>query len=362
MNKRFLIISNSSDGLYGFRKELLASLKNLGEVFLSVPNSGHIEDLKKLGCTIIETPLDRRGINPIKDFTLLLRYIHIINQVKPTYVITYTIKPNIYGGLACRLSKTPFAANITGLGTTFQKKGIIRSLVTKLYSITIRHAKVVFFENISNLLTLVNLKIIREKQCCLLNGAGVNLQHYSFSNYPHEFKSTHFLFIGRVMAEKGVNELFAATKRLVDDGFNCKLSILGYYEENYKDIIDSFQKQSWLIYNGFQSDVRPFIENSHCFVLPSWHEGMANTNLEAASMGRPIITSNIHGCREAVINGKSGLLCEPKNANSLYETMKAFCELSYEEKKQMGIAGRRHMEEVFDKNKVVAETLKGLGL
>ena len=171
-----------------------------------------------------------------------------------------------------------------------------------------------------------------------------------------------FLFIGRVMAEKGVNELFAAMERLVSEGHRCTLDVLGYYEEDYKDIIDRYTRQGWLHYHGFQPDVKPFIEASHCFVLPSWHEGMANTNLECAAMGRPLITSNIHGCMEAVVENISGLLCEPKNADSLYEAMKQFTDISPAERAAMGVAGRRHMEDRFDKKKVVAETLKGLGL
>ena len=173
---------------------------------------------------------------------------------------------------------------------------------------------------------------------------------------------THFLFIGRIMREKGFDELLKAAERLVGEGYNCTLDVLGYFEEDYKTIIEEYTHTDWFRYHGNQVDVRPFIARSHCFVRPSWHEGMANTNLECAAMGRPVITSNIHGCREAVIENISGILCEPQDCESLYEAMRAFCELPNESRKKMGEAGRKHMEDIFDKKKVVAETLKGLGL
>ena len=169
-----------------------------------------------------------------------------------------------------------------------------------------------------------------------------------------------FLFMGRVMAEKGIDELFIAMQKLVSEGIKCELDVLGRYEENYKEKIHKYEEEGWLHYYGYQEDVRPFIEKCHCFVLPSWHEGMANTNLESAASGRPIITSNIHGCLEAVIENKSGFLVEKKNADDLYEKMKKFSELSYEERKAMGLASRKHMEKIFDKKIVVEDTIKEL--
>ena len=159
------------------------------------------------------------------------------------------------------------------------------------------------------------------------------------------------------MKEKGVDELFAAMRMLQKDGIHCSLLVLGGFDEDYSKQIEDCENEGWLRYHGVQSDVRPFIENCHCFVLPSWHEGMANTNLECAAMGRPVITSNIHGCLEAVEDGVSGFLCDKKNADNLYQVMKQFTKLSYDERKAMGLAGRKHMEEVFDKKKVVEDTI-----
>ena len=361
MREQLFILANNSDGLYGFRKELIARLAQERDVFASVPNDGFYDELRALGCTVIETPIDRRGINPVTDLKLLLRYIKILRQVKPDLVITYTIKPNVYGGMACRLLGVPYAANITGLGTAFQKEGALRKLVTVLYRTALKRAKVVFFENAANRDTLVGESIVAAEKCRVLMGAGVNLERYAPAEYPVESK-THFLFIGRVMREKGVEELFSAMEQLHREGCDCVLDVVGDFEENYEAIIRAHEAAGWLRYHGYQTDVRPFIAQSHCFVLPSYHEGMANTNLECAAMARPLITSDIPGCREAVKDGVSGLLCAVQDADSLYTQMKRFLALTAEERAEMGRAGRERMEAVFDKEKVVDATVEGLGV
>lgn len=357
---KILILANNDVGLYQFRKELIAELLKEHSVYISLPYGELVDPLVEMGCIFIDTPLDRRGVNPATDSKLFKKYLSILKTVKPDLVITYTIKPNVYGGFACRLKKIPYAVNITGLGTAFQKKGVLRTLVTIMYKAGLKKAKVVFFENSGNRSIFLQNHIVRKKQCCLLNGAGVNLEHYSLLPYPEDDEETRFLFIGRVMQEKGIDELFAAMRKLIADGYRCSLDVLGGYEENYKDLIGQYEKEGWLRYHGYQKDVRPFIQNAHCFVLPSWHEGMANTNLECAASGRPVITSNIHGCMEAVIENETGYLCKSVNTNSLYEVMQKFTVLSSESRRKMGIAGRKHMETIFDKRKVVNKTINNL--
>ena len=358
---KVMILANFDVGLYQFRKELIAALLKEHQVLLSLPDGDLIRPLEAMGCEFYDTPLNRRGINPVTDLKLFARYLKLLRKEKPDLVITYTIKPNIYGGIACRLRKIPYAVNITGLGTAFQKQGMLRKLVTFLYRTALKKAKVVFFENSGNMEVLQQERIVSAEQCHLLNGAGVNLEHYAYAPYP-KAGTTRFLFVGRVMKEKGIEELFAVMERLHSEGADCCLDVLGGYEENYADTIRCYEEKGWLHYHGYVTDVRPFIEKAHCFVLPSYHEGMANTNLECASMGRPVITSNIPGCTEAVQDGVSGLLCQPKDADSVYEAMKHFLSLPAETRIQMGRAGRAHMEAVFDKKKVVAETVKALGL
>lgn len=359
-NIKILIVINDSVGLYQFRKELISELVKNNDIYISLPNGNFITELKSMGCKFFDTALDRRSINPVKDFKLIKQYKSIVKQVQPDLVITYTIKPNVYGGLVCRIKKIPYAVNITGLGTAFQNKGLLRTLVKFLYKLGLKKAKVVYFENEENRQILINEKIVKEEKTCLLNGAGVNVERYKLTDYPKDDSVTRFLFMGRVMKEKGVDELFEAMHRLYLDKLPCELIMLGGYEEDYKNAIDKYTQEGWLKYYGYQEDVKSFIEQSHCFVLPSWHEGMANTNLECAAMGRPVITSNIHGCLEAVEDGVSGFLCEKQSADDLYRVMKNFMSLSYEERKSMGIAGRKRMEEVFDKKKVVEKTISRL--
>lgn len=357
---RILILANNDVGLFRFRKELIQELLKDNEIVISLPYGELVEPLKEMGCRFIETPVDRRGINPITDFKLICNYRKLLKKEKPDLVITYTIKPNVYGGLVCRLRRIPYAVNITGLGTAFQKEGFLKKLVTGMYKVGLRKAKVVFFENAENRQIFIDKKIVKEEKACLLNGAGVNLSHFHVMEYPADNSATRFLFIGRVMKEKGVNELFSAMQKLVAEGYQCSLDVLGGFDEDYSEMIKECESEGWLRYHGYQKDVRPFIANCHCFVLPSWHEGMANTNLECAASGRPVITSNIHGCLEAVEDGVSGYLCRKQNADSLYGAMKTFVALSYEERKAMGLAGRKRMEAVFDKKIVVEETIQRL--
>lgn len=357
---KILILANNDVGLFKFRRELIQELLKDNEVAISLPYGEMVDPLVKDGCLFVDTAIDRRGINPFKDIQLLKAYYSLISTINPDLVITYTIKPNIYGGLASRYKNIPYAVNITGLGTAFENQGLLKQIVIRLYKSALKKAKVVFFENSENESLFLELSIIKEKQAMLLNGAGVNLDYYTYQEYPNN-DPFRFLYIGRVMKEKGVDELFSSMKQLVKD-YNCVLDVVGPFEEDYSALLEQFQNEGWLYYHGFQRDVRPFIKQSDCFVLPSYHEGMANTNLECSASGRPIITSNIPGCKEAVIDYKTGLICKPKDSFDLYLKMKTMLELNHYDRKQMGVFGRKLMEESFDKIMVVKETIKGLGV
>ena len=357
--KRILILANDANGLLLFRKELIEELLKSNEVYLSLPYGKQVDELTSRGCNFIDTSIERRGMNPKTDLKLFKDYLRILCDVQPDLVITYTIKPNIYGGMACSIKNIPYAVNITGLGTAFQGDGALRTMVTAMYKVALKKAKVVFFENTANRDLFIREKIVKIRQACHLNGAGVNLERFLYQDYPDN-DVFHFLFIGRVMKEKGIEELFEAMRRLITEGEKCFLEVVGPFEENYKDRLEQFEKEGWLKYHGFQDDVRPFIRACDCFVLPSYHEGMANTNLECAASGRPLITSNIPGCREAVIDGETGYLCEAQKSDSLYEAMKSMMNNNKEIRAEMGKAGRRFMEKNFDKKNVVRSTLNHL--
>ena len=250
-----------------------------------------------------------------------------------------------------------FTVNITGLGTAFQKEGIFRTAIVKLWRLALKSAKCVFFENEENAQVFIDLKIVDNLKIHVLHGAGVNLVDFPFTEYPVSDEQIHFLFIGRVMKEKGIDELLTAMKQLYPKYSNIILDVVGWCEEDYEAKLQELQEQGIVKFHGFQTDVKPFIEGAHVFILPSYHEGMANTLLEAAAMGRPLITCNIHGCMEAVQDGKSGFLCEVKNVQALAEQMERFINLTYQDKAQMGKLSHDFVAKHFDKKMVVQETV-----
>ncbi len=360
MKKRIAILANHSGGLYDFRKDLIAELKTHASVTVAVPHNDRWDELLHLADRVIELPIDRRGMNPLHDGKLFSQYRAILGEIKPDLVLTYTIKPNIYGGLACRMAHIPYAVNITGLGSAIENGGWLKKFVLALYRPALKDAKVVFFENAGNRDTLAATGVVPKGRDVVLHGAGVNLEDYPCQPYPQE-GPVRFLFVGRVMHEKGVDELFAAAKRMKQQyGEQVEFHMVGSFEEAYKPVMDQLEQAGVVKYHGYQSDMKPFYAMTSCVVLPSYHEGMSNVLLEAAASGRPLITSDIPGCREAVENGVSGYLCPAKDADALYEAMRRFAALSVEQRSQMGRCGRERMEQQFSKTAVVAETIKQL--
>ena len=362
-SKRILVLANNDVGLYRFRKDLLATLlAEKHEVYISLPDGGFVPELVELGCRFIDTPIDRRGMNPLRDTKLFRRYRAILREVKPDLVLTYTIKPNIYGGIACRMAKIPYAVNITGLGSAIENGGWLKRFVLALYQPALKKAKVVFFENTGNRDTMVATGVVPQGRDVVLHGAGVNLEDYPVQPYPQD-GPVRFLFVGRVMHDKGVDELFAAANRMKQAyGDQVEFHMVGSFEESYKSVMDQLERENVVRYHGYQSDMKPFYGMASCVVLPSYHEGMSNVLLEAAASGRPLITTDVPGCREAVEDGVSGYLCPPKDANSLYDAMCRIARMKADQRQQMGLAGRERMKEMFSKTTVVAETLRYLGI
>ena len=354
--KKILIITNHSYMLYRFRKELIQKLLEDSEVVISTPFVGHETDLKELGANCIKTEVDRRSINPFTDLKLLHTYKTILKQEQPDLVITYSIKPNIYAGYLCGKMKIPFCANVQGLGTAFQK-ALLSKLVTVMYRTAFRKVETVFFENQANAQAFVRRRILPAKKEVVLSGAGINLEEYRYCQYPDNEK-VHFLYLGRIMKEKGMDELFGAVEQLRKDGYEFVLDLVGFFEDEYKKQVEQLQSEGIVRFYGFQENPKPYYAQTDCVVLPSYHEGMSNVLLEAAASGRAIITTDIPGCHEAVDNGKSGMLCKVKSTDSLYKAMKRFTELSREKRELLGKTGREKMEREFDKKKVVEETVK----
>lgn len=358
--KKILVITNHSYMLYRFRLELLQTLQKSHEVVLSMPFVGHEKDFADLGFRCIETHVDRRGINPKTDLSLLKTYQRMIQTEKPDLVITYSIKPNIYAGMVCCKLGIPFFANVQGLGTAFQKKGIAL-IVTMLYKYAFRGVKGVFFENEENAAEFRRRKILTGKQQIVLHGAGINLDAYPLTPYPSN-SIPHLLYLGRIMKEKGMDELFAAVERLYQEKVSFHLDLVGFFEDGYKERVDALVAKGVATFHGFQVNPLPYYQASNCVVLPSYHEGMSNVLLEAAATGRPVITSDIPGCREAVDPKLSGLLVKPRDADSLYKGIKEFLSLSPSQWEAMGLHGRKKMEQEFRKEDIIAQTIQTLRL
>ena len=363
---KVLILANHYNTLRIFRRELIKKIAQLGnEVIISIPPSEQkeIDTLESYGSKVVITDMERRGMNPLKDISLLNRYKKLIKSVNPDKVITYTIKPNIYGSIACKSLKIPHYCNVTGLGSAFMADGgLMRKLVSIMYKFSMNKAEKIFFETVGNRDVLVNSKIINPDQAVVMAGAGVNVDEFDFSEYPNDDGKIHFLNVGRIMKEKGMDEFFFAIKKIRKDYSNVTFDFIGWYEDNYREIVEKMQSEGLIFFHGFQSDVTPFIKKASCIVHPSYHEGMSNTLLESCSMGRPIITSNIHGCLEAVDEGKNGYLCNVKDGEDLYQKIKMFIELPYEKKVEMGKYARDFVVKNFNKTDVVDKTLKEIGL
>jgi len=352
MNKTILILVNHDIVIYNFRKELVeALLEKDYKVIISCPYGISIDKLTKLGAIHIDLNIDRHGVNPIKDLKLLFHYKKIIKQHKPDVVLTYTIKPNIYGGIASRITKTPYVPNITGLGTAIEKKGILKFISTNLYKVALKKAHTIFFQNKENMNFMLK-EAIKGKSQKLIPGSGVNIEEFSYINYPKD-DILHFLFIGRVMKAKGIDYYLEAAKTIKEKYPNTVFHILGGYEEDYRVILDDYQSKGYIKYHGRVENVREYHKIAHAIVHPTFHEGMSNVLLEAASSGRPIIASNISGCVEIIDEGVNGLKFEVKNQLSLNDVINKFINLSYEEKKQMGIKGREKVLMEFNREIVV---------
>lgn len=339
---------------YQFRRELVLDLLKDYQVVLLTPFNGHEDDFMAYGCKVIETKFERRGISPVQEAKLYKTYLKILEEEKPDFVITYSIKPNIYGGTACQKLNIPYAVNVQGLGTAFQKQGI-KQAAAAMYKQACKKAEVVFFENASNAEYFINHQIIPEKLAYVLPGAGVNTDYYSYQSLE-KHERFHFLYLGRIMKEKGVNELFQSMKMIKEEFPNTVLDIVGFTEEDYEETIQRIVMDGIAVFHGFQEDPRPYYKLADCVVLPSYHEGMSNVLLEAASTGRLLITSDTPGCREAVDVNETGFLCKVRDTESLYAAMKKAVSLTEKERQAVSLAAREKMVNEFAKEKVVRLT------
>ncbi len=363
---KILILTNYANGLWLFRKELLLAFLEEGHtVYVSLPPDENVDKLRSLRCggravRIIETPFERRGNNPARDLKLFLDYRRLLKQYQPGAVLTYTIKPNLYGGLACRLGHVPYLCNVTGLGTAIEDGGALSRILLRFYKISMKKAERVFFQNAKNR-EFMNRHGIAVHNSGLLPGSGVNLCEHTFSPYPPETEGIIFLAVIRIMRDKGIDEYLEAARVMVrrqaETGVQIRFWLAGEYEEEsraqYEPVIRELEDSGIIRYFGHIDNVGEVMAQSHVIVHPSYHEGLSNVLLEAAACGRPVLASRISGCVETFCEGESGFGFAIKSADALVQAMEKVLALSGEERERMGRDGRKWVEDHFDRNIVL---------
>lgn len=374
---KIMIALNAAWNLANFRIDLIRALAAEGyEVVAVAPPDEHVPRLALSGCRYVPLPMDNKGTHPGRDLLLLWRFYRLLRRERPAVLLTYTIKPNIYGSLAAHALGIPVINNVTGLGATFMRETWLTRVVRGLYKLALSHSTRVFFQNEDDRSLFVNGGLVAAKVTDRVPGSGVNLQWFSImavDSVPFnssledgkEAERIRFLLIARMLWDKGVGEYVEAARQIRQRHSEAEFNLLGFLEVQNPAAISRRQMQDWVDegvvnYLGVTDDVRPHIAAADCVVLPSYREGTPRTLLEAAAMGRPIITTDAVGCREVVDDGVNGLLCHPRNAADLIEKLTHMMSLSPEARANMGFRGRGKMEREFDERIVVQKYLDAI--
>ncbi len=358
---KVLFLSNHFITLYSFRKELIQKLCEEGhEVYLSLPPHEDNKIFEEMGCKIVLTDIDRRGVNPKNDLKLIKQYKKMIPAVDPDIIFSYTIKPNIYGSMVSNRLHYRQICNITGTGATFLKKSLVSMIAKILYKRSVKKCYKVFFQNAGDRDYFVKHKMVKNNWA-MLPGSGCNLHEHAYVEMPTD-EVVSFVFIGRVMKLKGIDEYLACAKAIREKYPNTKFYIAGWNEEEqYKSVVAEYEKAGYIEYLGFRKDIDEWIAKCHCTILPSHGgEGVPNVLLESAARGRACIGSKINGTMDVIEDEKTGYLFEVKNADDLIEKVERFLQLSFDEKRGMGIKGRRKIEQEFDRQIVIQKYIEEL--
>ena len=341
-------------------KEMINEMLQQGhELYLSLPPSEENQYFIDLGCHIVDTEIDRRGVNPIKDLKLIRFYKRMIPQVNPDIIFSFTIKPNIYGTMVSN-GKYLQVCNITGTGATFIKRTVVSTICEFLYKLSIKKCYKVFFQNTGDRDFFIKEGLIKDNYA-MLPGSGCNLQQHSFHPLPNS-DEIRFLFIGRVMKLKGIDQYLQAAEITRKKYPNTKFYIAGWNEQpEYMKLVEEAQNAGWVEYIGFRKDIDQWIEKCHCTILPSHGgEGVPNVLLESAATGRICIGTKINGTMDVIEDGKTGYLFNTGDGEDLARQIEKFILLSSEEKAAMGAAGRKKVELEFDRKIVIDTYLKEL--
>jgi glycosyltransferase involved in cell wall biosynthesis len=369
--KKILISLNTAWNLLNFRAGLIGGLIRSGyDVVAVAPKDEYVVKLELLGCRFVHLEMDNQGKHPIRDLLLLWRFFRLLKTEKPDVCLFYTVKPNVYGSLASSFCGIPFINNVSGLGAVFIQGGWLRRFVSALYRLAFRNSNRVFFQNRDDLGLFLENKLVKVVLTDVLPGSGINLHRFTPTD-DSDRKSLNtpfrFLLIARMLKDKGIVEFVNAAQLLEKSGVKAEFCLLGFLDVQNPAAISSKKMKEWtdqgfVKYLGVSDDVREHISSSDCIVLPSYREGTPRTLLEAAAMGKPIITTNVVGCKEVVEHGVNGFLCKVKNAKDLALKMKEMLLLSENQRRLMGENGRLKMEKEFDENIVIQKYLQAIDL
>ena len=363
--RRVVVAANSSWNIVNFRIGLIRALERAGyePVVVAPPDAAAEPRMAELQVERVALGIDRSGLNPLADLRLLGNYRRILKRLRPAAFLGFTVKPNIYGCIAARSLGIPAIANISGLGTAFIRPGPLRAIVTLLYRVGLSRVAVVFFQNPDDRELFIERRMVRADQARLLPGSGVDLDRFVPS--PQPSGPATFLLIARLLGDKGVREFAAAARSLRAQIPDACFQLLGPIDEGNRTAIARAELDGWIAqglvdYLGETNDVRPYVAAASAVVLPSYREGLPRTLLEAAAMARPLIATDVPGCREVVEDGVNGFLCRVRDSASLANAMKKLAELSPSQRLEMGEAGRRKVQDKFSETVVIRAYLDAL--
>lgn len=367
MSRKVLISINAAWNIANFRAGLVNALREAGyQVVAVAPPDQHVPRIMALGVRFVPFPMDSNGVNPFKDFMLFLRYLAMFWREKPSIYLSFTVKPNIFGGLAAACLGIPAISNVAGLGTPFVRDTWVTRVVEFLYRVAFWKARKVFFQNDEDMVLFDERRLINRQVADRLPGSGVDTEHFA----PHTGEATRrlgpirFLLLARLLWAKGIGEYVEAARQLRADGVAAEFQLLGFVNSASPTAISREQVEQWqcegiITYLGEMEDVKPALTDADCVVLPSYYrEGVPRSLLEAASMGKPVITTETVGCRDAVDDGVTGLLCRPRDSEDLAEKMREFANMPPIERQDFGRRGREKMIREFDERIVTKRYLE----
>lgn len=368
-NKKHLIalLTNNDDDIYCFRKELIEEIIDAGyEMLISCPDGEKFELMKHLEYRYDNPVIDRRGTNIVADLKLFIHYFKLFIKNKPSVVLTYTAKPNVYAGIAAYLLRIPVISNVTGFGSVLNEGGFKQKLIMSLFKFSFRRSACVMFQNSTNMKLAEETGMVKGEHK-LIPGSGVNTDRYPFQPYPDGGngkigEKVIFNYIGRILHDKGVDDYIEAAKKIKAEYPNTEFNMLGFIEPtemHYEKLLSDLEEKGIIKYRGSQKDIKPFVAASHATIHPSTYgEGMSNVLLESASSGRPIISTDNPGCRETFIDGETGFIYHGGDVDALCEQIRKFLALPNGERKAMGEKGREYIKANFSREKVVEAYLE----